>query len=238
MTVSTDPSSVAAEADGDYIWYASYASNMCKARFMCYIEGGQAEGMARACCGGRDKRPPVDSRWKHVPHELIFGRSWSPTWGSGGVAFLDPIPHEGSTTLMRMYKITLQQFCDVLAQENRLIPGDSRFKVEWRHIDALKNGLTVPSNGTFDFLPGSWYGTIKYLGDEDGLPILTITCSADDMKRYREHQLPVCAPSATYAHVIIKDPALKIFIVHGISKWQKMASSLLWKKIKTMLWEV
>ncbi|KAL3696742.1 hypothetical protein R1sor_010818 [Riccia sorocarpa] len=200
---SSGPLPVVTEADSAYLWYASYASNMCTARFMCYIQGGQAEGMARSCIGGRDKTPPVDSRWKHVPHQLIFGRSFTSTWGSGGVAFLDPTPDEGSTTLMRMYKITLQQFCDVLAQENRLIPGDSRFRVEWRHINALRLGVAASSNDAFEMLPG-WYGTIQYLGDEDGLPILTITCSADDMKKYRERKLPVCAPSPTYIDVIIK----------------------------------
>ncbi|KAG6554748.1 hypothetical protein Mapa_003767 [Marchantia paleacea] len=210
------------DPDSTYVWYGSYASNMWSARFMCYIEGGQVEGMARACGGGRNRTPPVASRWLRVPHKLIFGHEWNSFWGSGGVAFLDPISHGGSPdTLIRIYKITLQQFCDVLAQENRRDPNDStvhsHLTVDWNFINRLRSDLTA-RHRTFDFFPGSWYGTLKYLRDEDGLPILTFTCSIANMRRFSEGQLPVCAPSKSYSQVIIRG-----LLEHGLSEEEATA---------------
>ena len=56
---------------------------------------------------------------------MFFAHS-SPTWGGGGVAFVDvdaPSPANLGTTF-RLYRVTLQQYNDVLAQENGMLPGD------------------------------------------------------------------------------------------------------------------
>ncbi|XP_062116695.1 histone deacetylase 5 isoform X2 [Humulus lupulus] len=101
------------------IWYASFGSNMWQPRFKCYIEGGQVEGMAKPCSGAVDKTLPKEILWKTFRHRLFFGRDFSQTWGPGGVAFVSP----GSSiqeVYMCLYKITLEQFNDVLVQENTI----------------------------------------------------------------------------------------------------------------------
>ncbi|KAL9689864.1 hypothetical protein QQ045_010255 [Rhodiola kirilowii] len=69
------------------VWYATFGSNMYKPRFLCYIKGGQVEGMKRACCGAVDSNPPKEIKWKTVDHRLFFGHESTATWGPGGVAF-------------------------------------------------------------------------------------------------------------------------------------------------------
>ncbi|CAM6092712.1 unnamed protein product [Calypogeia fissa] len=193
------------DAERTYVWYACYASNLLMERFMCYIQGGQVEGMRNACLGSRNQTPPVASRWLMVPHNLFFGHSWTSRWGSGGVAFLDPVSHGGApTTHVRLYKITLQQLRDLLIQENRGEPNNSEVVLEWDQITKLRDVQSALSHATLDIIKDSWYGTIKYLGDEDGLPIITVTCSVEDVQRFRKGQFKVCPPSESYYNVILK----------------------------------
>ncbi|XP_058180770.1 histone deacetylase 5 isoform X2 [Rhododendron vialii] len=100
------------------VWYATFGSNMCKSRFLCYIQGGQVEGMIKACAGSLDKSPPKEILWKTVPHRLFFGHDQSKAWGPGGVAFLHPESNSQNRAYMCLYRITLEQFNDVLLQEN------------------------------------------------------------------------------------------------------------------------
>ncbi|GFP87442.1 pentatricopeptide repeat-containing protein at3g57430 chloroplastic [Phtheirospermum japonicum] len=101
-----------------FVWYASYGSNMDMQRFLCYIEGGQVEGMQRPCEGSLDKTRPADTKWGNVSYRMFFGRDKTKAWGSGGVAFLDLDMHKKYLSHVRMYKISLQQFNDLLKQEN------------------------------------------------------------------------------------------------------------------------
>jgi histone deacetylase 6 len=97
--------------------------------------------------------------WKTVPHRLLFGRSFTPCWGTGGVAFLNPEINYNEKSHVCMYKITyvchvymsyifefrqgdillalhassnlhlfnrLEQFNDILFQENRLVLEDGK----------------------------------------------------------------------------------------------------------------
>jgi histone deacetylase 6 len=95
--------------------------------------------------------------WKTVPHRLLFGRSFTPCWGTGGVAFLNPEINYNEKSYVCMYKITyvfyiymlfiyvaggillaphissilplfnrLEQFNDILFQENRLVLEDGK----------------------------------------------------------------------------------------------------------------
>ena len=83
-------------------------------------EGGwwvQVDGMARSCHGCRDTTPPVADEWIQVPHRMWFGRTRTVTWGEGGVCFLSLRPSTHPSHV-RLYKITLEQFNDVIAQEN------------------------------------------------------------------------------------------------------------------------
>lgn len=86
--------------------------------------------------GSRDPTPPSRwTLWHDLPHRLFFAHS-SPTWGGGGVAFVDvdakknikkndiDDDEHGLGTTFRLYRVTLEQFNDVLAQENGMKPGD------------------------------------------------------------------------------------------------------------------
>ncbi|XP_059590005.1 histone deacetylase 5 isoform X6 [Vitis vinifera] len=88
------------------VWYASFGSNMWKSRFLCYIEGGQLEGMEKRCSGSVDRNPPKEIMWKTVPHRLFFGRDHSSTWGPGGVAFLNPEENNQDRAYICLYRIT------------------------------------------------------------------------------------------------------------------------------------
>jgi histone deacetylase 4/5 len=66
----------------------------------------QVEGMSRACQGCRDTTPPLASEWLTISNALFFGHESTHMWGLGGVAFLDPIPEDGISTITRLYKIT------------------------------------------------------------------------------------------------------------------------------------
>ena len=133
------------------VWYASFGSNILSERFACYLEGGRIEGMIRDMPGSRDPSPPTEwRRWDDLPHRLFFAHS-SPTWDGGGVAFVDfgedlelagdapetpsrdissvaPETHRSARRYgvsYRLYRVTLEQFNDVLAQENGMPPGDA-----------------------------------------------------------------------------------------------------------------
>lgn len=62
--------------------------------------------MQATCFGSMDKSPPKEILWKTVPHRLFFGRSRTPTWGTGGVAFLHPESDDHNKSYICLYKIT------------------------------------------------------------------------------------------------------------------------------------
>ncbi|KAL6183020.1 hypothetical protein ACLB2K_044431 [Fragaria x ananassa] len=72
------------------IWYAAFGSNLWLKRLLCYIQGGQVDGLQKPCAGSVDKSPPKEIMWKTFPHRLFFGREFTQSWGPGGTAFLDP----------------------------------------------------------------------------------------------------------------------------------------------------
>lgn len=182
-----------------YVWYACYGSNMWNPRFLCYIEGGQVEGMATRCCGSEDKTPPQGIQWKVVPHRMFFGRSYTKTWGSGGVAFLHPNCSDKSEAHVCLYKITLAQFNDLLLQENSMNCRTEHPLVDLSTIDAIRNG-----NSVLELIKDSWYGTIVYLGMEGGLPILTFTCSMCYIEKFKHGQLTFSPPSSGYANILVQ----------------------------------
>ncbi|CAH8307599.1 unnamed protein product [Eruca vesicaria subsp. sativa] len=93
---------------------------------MSITETANRKGMKNVCVGSMDKTPPKEIMWESFPHRLFFGRESSVTWGVGGVAFINPLTNLNDQTHMCLYKITLEQFYDVLFQENGLtIDSDS-----------------------------------------------------------------------------------------------------------------
>jgi hypothetical protein len=144
----------------DYVWYASYGSNLLKERFLCYIAGGQPEGSLDIEPGCRDNSLPLKDRQILIPHRLYFAKQ-ARRWDDGGVAFIAQDCTENNVTLGRMYLITREQFLDVVSQENN-------------NINVNLNLLDVKNNRNYDF-ENSWYGNVVYLGEEEGFPIFTFT---------------------------------------------------------------
>ncbi|XP_008791310.2 histone deacetylase 5-like [Phoenix dactylifera] len=188
------------------VWYGSYGSNMWKPRFLCYIEGGKVEGMNKPCPGSRDKSSPKVVIWKTVPHRLFFARSHTRTWGEGGVAFLHPESNKNEKAYMCMYRITLEQFNDVLFQENNLHQenGKSQGAIE-PLLDLSEIGIVAQNKSLpLEALKAGWYSNVLYLGKEDNLPILTMTCLFSEVERFKSGELPVTGPSNNYMNTLVR----------------------------------
>ncbi|KAG9439099.1 hypothetical protein H6P81_019264 [Aristolochia fimbriata] len=181
------------------IWYGSYGSNMWKPRFLCYIEGGQVDGMQKACPGSNDGSLPKEIKWKIVPHRLCFGHSYTRTWGSGGVAFLHPATNIDEKAYLCMYKITLEQFNDVLLQENRLNPSLASPLFDLSALDLVVKNKSLKLEALMD----GWYSNIVYLGTEQEIPILTMTCSLADIEKLKS-EVSSLPPSEAYEKTLVK----------------------------------
>ena len=163
------PISPTADRAESYVWYASYGSNLLRTRFDCYLNGTQIPGQHYGCSGARNRAEPQAVASLDVPHDLFFARQ-SPRWG-GGIAFLDPSVRAGASARLRLYKITLGQFNDVFAQENKLpVPLPEKACI----TSACLGGLSATSGISVTDRP---YGYLKHLGDKQGCPVLTFTCS-------------------------------------------------------------
>lgn len=150
-----------AEDPPDQVWYVSYGSNLHRARFLSYLEGGRMPGGRRADRGCRDPSPPLADEPRHLSYDLYFSGE-SRVWG-GGVAFLDHA-HRASaprTTYARTYLITGPQFEDLVAQESKR----AHAAVDWR---------TLVRSGRADVGPGR-YDTLVLVGERDGAPMVTFT---------------------------------------------------------------
>ncbi|XP_023516037.1 histone deacetylase 5 [Cucurbita pepo subsp. pepo] len=184
------------------IWYASFGSNMWRPRFLCYIEGGQVEGMKKPCTGSMDKTPPKEMLWKIFPHRLFFGHEYTNIWGQGGAAFLHPESNSDEKSFLCLYRITLEQFNDVLYQEN----SGSGFLSDNPLLDiANLNKLTGNASTSIEISTGQgWYHNLVYLGKEQELPIVTMTCSHLDMEDFKSGKVPLCAPAKGYVDTLVK----------------------------------
>ena len=141
-----------------HLWYVSYGSNLFADRFTCYIAGGRAPGGRWTNPGARDGTPPTGDRRVDLDHALVFGGP-SHTW-HGGPAFLDLVTPGHSVG--RGWRITADQFADLVAQENKLDPGAVTISE-----DLLREGGVV--------LPGARYGRLVPLDPIDGEPAVTFT---------------------------------------------------------------
>uniref|UniRef100_A0A2P2KBC5 Histone deacetylase domain-containing protein n=1 Tax=Rhizophora mucronata TaxID=61149 RepID=A0A2P2KBC5_RHIMU len=182
------------------IWYATFGSNMWKSRFLCYIEGGQAEGMRKPCSGSMDRNPPKEIIWKTFPHRLFFGQESSRAWGPGGVAFLHPKSSVDEKTYMCLYRITLEQFNDVLRQENVSSYETNSPAFDLAVLNSVKNQGSI----SLEVLKRGWYHNVIYLGEEHDIPILTMTCPLSDIESFKSGKLSLRAPCKEYAHTLVK----------------------------------
>ncbi|KAK4749615.1 hypothetical protein SAY87_027064 [Trapa incisa] len=181
------------------IWYASFGSNMWKPRFLCYIEGGQVEGMQTECTGSMDKKPPKEILWKSYPHRLFFGREYTKTWGPGGAAFLHPTASHLEKAYLCLYRITFEQFNDVLNQEN----VSSCMDFPLLDLVALSS---VQENGsiTLESIKEGWYRNVLYLGKERDIPVLSMTCTLPDVECFKCGKIPLRDPSREYANTLVR----------------------------------
>src|SRR5574341_1718049 len=100
------------------VWYAVYGSNLFRARFMCYILGGQFQWGGSSVEGCRDKTLPKEDKPYIIHHGLFFAKS-SELWDNGGVAFILPECDESKHTYGRMWKVTVEQFSEIWDQEGK-----------------------------------------------------------------------------------------------------------------------
>ncbi|MFC7746182.1 hypothetical protein [Lentibacillus kimchii] len=107
----------------------------------------------------------------------------SDRWQHGGAAFIGLDRNENCNTYSTKYLVTEEQFKDVVEQEND-------------GLDLAVNFDAIIKDGS-KTLRDSWYGTILYLGEEDGYPIFTFTSG-------RDLDVSVNAPSDAYLSMIIQ----------------------------------
>jgi hypothetical protein len=145
-----------------HVWYVSYGSNMCAARFACYIEGGVPPGGSRENPGARDRRLPERTIPVDLPGTVYFAGE-SPQWG-GGVAFYDHgTPGRAAG---RGYLVTAEQFADIAAQEMYRLPQPG---------DPLADLVLSPLDGGRHTLGPGRYETLLDVGQHEGMPLLTFT---------------------------------------------------------------
>ncbi|KAK3037949.1 hypothetical protein RJ639_030654 [Escallonia herrerae] len=156
--------------------------------------------MQKPCSGAMDKSPPKEIFWKVVPHRLFFGRDRTRTWGPGGVAFLHPASNIQDKAYMCFYRITLEQFNDVLVQENISSDDHSSPVFDLTALDSIANGGSISP----DALKRGWYKNVVCLGKENGVPILTMTCTLSDIESFKSGKFPFRAPGKEYANTLVK----------------------------------
>ncbi|WP_042457065.1 hypothetical protein [Neobacillus dielmonensis] len=168
--------------DQQYVWYASFGSNMNRDRFLCYIRGGSPAGSTRVEVGCRDASLPVAESFFTIPYPLYFAKE-AAGWQSMGVAFIGLNQNPVNPTISKKYLITAEQFVDVVKQENNGIDF---------HLDLSE----VKKAGSKVFRH-SWYGNLVYLGEEQGYPIFTFTAPWDITETYTRK------PSTAYLSTIV-----------------------------------
>lgn len=166
-----------------HVWYASYGSNMLEERFLCYIQGGRPDGSLKIERGARDRTPPLCSTPFRLPYDLYFAKEQT-KWGFGGVAFIRNEINPHTHTFSKAYLITIEQFIDVVKQENQL---DS-ISI---HFDELyKLGSLTLEDG--------WYNKLVVAGFMNDLPVLTFT-SDQDWPQSQENK-----PAKAYEQTLLK----------------------------------
>ena len=144
-----------------YVWYVAYGSNLCKERFMTYINGGLFQGIRNLHKGCNDKSPPVREKPFLIPHEVYFGNKAS-TWDGMGVAFIDA--DRFGVALGRAYLITEEQFYEIQKQEGLSNEWYGRI-VELKCENDNIPHMTFTSNDRHkDNMPSEKYLDIIYKG--------------------------------------------------------------------------
>jgi hypothetical protein len=171
----------------EYVYYASYGSNLDRARFTIYLRGGSPDGSDRVYPpneGGTES--PEDDVFFTSEHWRVTFAGRSTTWlwdpgdpdSGGGMAFL--MPREGGSPApparFRAYRIKRQQFVGVVRAENT------------RRTEMDKGDLSkVPELEAVNLSPEQdleslkkeerSYARLVWVGMLGDWPVLTFTCS-------------------------------------------------------------
>lgn len=168
----------------ELVWYVSYGSNLNRARFLTYLQGGRFAGNDLDHKGCADPSPPVDDVALELPHSLYFA-GWSDrVWGGTSAGFIT-LAAQAPSTLARAYLIAQAQFLEVVRQENGNRADFDDFDVTLER--ARQSGHTR-------MLASGAYSELVYCGERDGHAMLSFTAS-EDRKDFT-------APSAAYLRVI------------------------------------
>ena len=168
----------------ELVWYVSYGSNLSRARFMAYLEGGSVAGNDVVHEGCTDTAPPVDDVALELPHSLYFA-GWSPrVWGGTAAAFIS-LEAQGPSALARAYLITRDQFVEVVRQENAGLAGVDDFDAKVERARKL---------GHTRLLATGSYCELIHCGERDGRPMLSFTAA--------RNRRDLARPSAAYLRVI------------------------------------
>ena len=166
----------------NYVWYASYGSNINQDRFHAYIFGEIPPGGTVSEVGCRDQSLPLREENVMIDFPMFFGKR-SGRWNHQGVGFIDTTSDPDRPTYGRMYLITKEQYLDVVRQEN----NDLSLEIDFEQLER---------DGEFVIDPAKMYGKVLNVGEKEGRPIYTFT-HPDRIKD--EERI---APSATYLKVI------------------------------------
>lgn len=174
-----------------HVWYCSYGSNLLIERFRLYIEGGTAAFIDRGFRGCTDKSMPVCNEGYLIPHELYFSKK-AKQWENMGVAFIEPIPNKEAKTYCRIYKITREQFIEIVQQENGLEPDVLKLDIDFDKLLEAKTILLPESDEK------TWYPKLMLVGVKDRVPVLTFTSNWD------KEEITYSKPGGKYLNVIAK----------------------------------
>lgn len=175
-----------AAPEPEFIWYTSYGSNLSRHRFMAYIVGCRPPGDPDFHQPGcTDKTPPSLDIALKIPQSLYFARFSERRWGGTAAAFIT-LEKGDKPSLARAYLITLEQFKELVQQENAGVPID---KIELDIVGARQFGHSR-------MLPSGYYDELIYCGDRDGCPMLSFTASQNWTEYTR--------PSESYLRMIFR----------------------------------
>ena len=168
----------------ELVWCVSYGSNLNRARFITYIEGGSIPGNNVVHEGCAYPTPPVTDVPLQLPQSLYFA-GWSDrAWGGTAAAFIT-LDAQAPPALARAYLITPRQFQEVVRQENANIA---------RADDVRLNMEGARKHGHVRMLSHGYYSELVYCGQRDGYPMLSFTAS--------ENRTDFHPPSPPYLRMI------------------------------------
>ena len=168
----------------ELVWYVSYGSNLNRARFTAYIEGGSIPGNEVVYEGCTDPTPPVDDVSLELLQSLYFA-GWSDrAWGGTAAGFIT-LDAQASPALARAYLITPLQFREVVRQENSNVASVDDVEL---NIDGARK------HGHVRMLPEGYYSELIYCGQRAGHPMLSFTAS--------ENRTDFGPPSPAYLRTI------------------------------------